>query len=216
MNPNLRNALSVALALALGATAPLALAQQAPPPAGQSAPMPTTPPADANADVPDASMPADAAPADAMPADVAQATDPAADYGLRPPASNAPNPAVPDPSLRPVFKEFGEVAGLTALMDDFMVNLLADARTRAFFENADQTRIKAHLVQQFCVILGGPCTYEGKDMKTAHAGLGIDRAAFNALVEDLQKAMNHRGVPFRAQNKLLAKLAPMYRQIEER
>jgi hemoglobin len=46
--------------------------------------------------------------------------------------------------------------------------------------------------------------------------LNIDRAAFNALVEDLQKAMDKNDVPFHAQNRLLAKLAPMYRDIEER
>jgi hemoglobin len=39
---------------------------------------------------------------------------------------------------------------------------------------------------------------------------------FNALVEDLQKAMSERGIPFRAQNKLLAKLAPLHRDIEHR
>jgi len=92
--------------------------------------------------------------------------------------------------------------------------LLADSRMRPFFENADQARVKKHLVEQFCVILGGPCTYSGRDMKSSHAALGIDRANFNALVEDLQWAMNKQGIPFRAQNKLLAKLAPMHREIE--
>ena len=50
-------------------------------------------------------------------------------------------------------------------------------------------------------------------MKSSHAGLGIDRADFNRLVEVLQVAMNQHKVPFRAQNKLLAKLAPMHREI---
>ena len=50
-------------------------------------------------------------------------------------------------------------------------------------------------------------------MGPLHAGLGIREADFNALVEDLQKAMDAQGVPFRAQNKLLAKLAPMHREI---
>jgi len=128
----------------------------------------------------------------------------------------AANPAPADPSLLPVYRQFGEEAGLVALMDDFMVLLLADARTKPFFENADQAAIKKHLVAQFCVILGGPCTYTGRDMKSAHTGMGVDRSAFNALVEDLQVAMDNRKIPFRAQNKLLAKLAPMHREIESR
>jgi hemoglobin len=130
-----------------------------------------------------------------------------------PAQETVPNPAPAYPELRPVFDQFGGEAGLVALMDELMEILLADERMRPFFEFADQAMIKRHLVEQFCVILGGPCTYTGRDMKKSHALLGIDRADFNALVEDLQIAMDRRDIPFRAQNKLLEKLAPMHREI---
>ena len=123
------------------------------------------------------------------------------------------NPAPADPSLQPVFEQFGGKAGLTALMDDFMIDLVTDPRTRPFFASADQSHIKQELTDQFCVILGGPCSYTGKSMEQAHAKLVIDRAQFNALVEDLQQAMDKHHIPFRAQNKLLEKLAPMSRAI---
>ena len=112
-----------------------------------------------------------------------------------------------------VFKEFGEKAGLVRIMDDFIVNLLNDTRTKSFFENADKTRIKEQLVEQFCFILGGPCEYKGAKMKPIHSNLDINREHFNALVEQLQFAMDKNNVPFRAQNKLLAVLAPMHRDI---
>ena len=51
-------------------------------------------------------------------------------------------------------------------------------------------------------------------MKAAHASMKVNREAFNALVEQFQFAMDKHQVPFSAQNKLLAKLAPMYRDIE--
>ena len=51
-------------------------------------------------------------------------------------------------------------------------------------------------------------------MKAAHAQLGINRGEFNALVEDLQITMTKHHIPFRSQNKLLAKLAPMHREVE--
>ncbi len=126
------------------------------------------------------------------------------------------NPAPADPNLLPVYKQFGEMPGLIALMDDFMIDLVADPRTRPFFADADQKHVKAELVDQFCVILGGPCTYTGKGMKQAHAKLAINEAQFNALVEDLQHAMDKHGIPFRAQNKLLEKLAPMHREVINR
>lgn len=112
------------------------------------------------------------------------------------------------------FDDFGGREGLVRIMDDFMVNLIADPRTRPFFDNDRQVRIKAMLVEQMCELLEGGCTYSGKDMKSAHANMKVNRAAFNALVENFQIAMDKNGVPFRSQNKLLAKLAPMYRDIE--
>ncbi|MEP6899016.1 MAG: group 1 truncated hemoglobin [Rhodanobacter sp.] len=121
-------------------------------------------------------------------------------------AASAPR----DPSLKPVFEEFGGKSGLVTLMNDFMDNMMADTRTRPYFVNTDREHIKVELVDQFCVILDGPCTYTGKDMEKVHRNLGINRAALNALIEDLQNAMDKNKVPFRAQNKLLAKLAPMH------
>ena len=126
---------------------------------------------------------------------------------------SAANPAPAHPELRPVLEQFGGEPGLTKLMDTFMAGLLADAKMGPFFANSDQVRVKRQLVEQFCVILGGDCTYTGRDMKTSHAGLGIERADFNRLVEVLQVAMNEHDVPFTAQNKLLAKLAPMHREM---
>ena len=131
-------------------------------------------------------------------------------------AGAAENPAPANPSLLSVFRQFGGKPGLVAVVDDLMVNLMADPRTRPFFEDADRDHIKAELVDQFCVILGGPCTYTGKDMQESHAKLGIRESNFNALVEDLQRAMDKHRIPFRAQNKLLEKLAPMHREIVTR
>lgn len=122
-------------------------------------------------------------------------------------------PARADEAL---FNDFGGTAGLAKIADDLMTNVLADPRTRPYFEEAPQKRIKQKLAEQLCVLLDGPCTYTGRTMKRAHEGLGVTREAFNALVENLQKAMDTNNVPFRSQNRLLAKLAPMYREIEER
>lgn len=151
---------------------------------------------------------------DEIPADQDDAAGPDAGNAVAQPTGDMSKTAPAYPELLPVFKQFGEEPGLVKLMDVFMEKLLADPRMRPFFENSDQARVKKHLIEQFCVILGGPCQYTGRDMKSSHAMLGIDRANFNALVEDLQWAMNKQGIPFRAQNKLLAKLAPMHREIE--
>ena len=112
-----------------------------------------------------------------------------------------------------LFEDFGGKAGLVAIMDDFMVNLLADPRTRPFFESVDQAHVKTQLVEQFCQILNGGCTYQGKSMTEVHRGMAIAESDFFALVEALQKAMDKHKVPFGSQNQLLAALAPQHRVI---
>ncbi|MES2501113.1 MAG: group 1 truncated hemoglobin [Pseudomonadota bacterium] len=112
------------------------------------------------------------------------------------------------------FEAFGGKEGLVKIMDDFMIGLVADPRTKPFFDNDKQTFIKAMLVEQMCELMNGGCKYPGRDMKASHANMKVNREGFNALVEQFQFAMDKHNVPFAAQNKLLAKLAPMYREIE--
>ena len=112
-----------------------------------------------------------------------------------------------------LYNELGGQPGLVRLMDDFMPRLLADARMPPFFMDVDQALLKTQLVSQFCEVSGGPCRHKGPDMKKAHAGYDINRAHFNALVEVLQQTMDARSIPFAVQNRLLARLAPMHREI---
>ena len=112
-----------------------------------------------------------------------------------------------------LYRAFGERAGLVKLMDDFMVRLLADARMRPFFKDVNQQHFKAQLVAQFSQLSGGPCKLQGPDMKKAHDEMDITRGDFNALVEVLQDAMDAQGIAFGAQNRMLALLAPMHRDI---
>lgn len=119
-------------------------------------------------------------------------------------------PAAADSAL---FDQLGGKPGLDRLCDDFMQRLLADARMNPFFKEVDQAQFKARLADQLCEVSGGPCKYDGPDMKKAHSGYDIDRRAFNALVEVLQQSMDAQGIAFRVQNRLLARLAPMHRAV---
>ena len=115
-----------------------------------------------------------------------------------------------------VYQAFGGEPGLTKLMDDFVNRLKVDPRIGSFFKDANVPNLKAQLTAQLCVVSGGPCKYSGADMKSAHADMGIDKSNFNALVEVLQVSMDAQGIPFRAQNQMLARLAPMHRDIIEK
>jgi hemoglobin len=112
-----------------------------------------------------------------------------------------------------LYVAFGEKAGLAALMDDFVDRLVVNSRTKPFFEHADLVNLKTQLTDQLCAISGGPCQYNGRDMKTAHEGMGVRTSHFNALVEVLQQSMDAKNIPFTVQNRMLARLAPMHRDI---
>ena len=118
--------------------------------------------------------------------------------------------AAQDASL---YMALGEVAGITKLTDDFVNRLKVDSRLAPAFKDTNAKNLKKMLMQQFCKVSGGPCVYEGADMKSAHANMDITKTDFNALVEVLQQSMDANGIAFTTQNQLLARLAPMHRDV---
>ena len=102
-------------------------------------------------------------------------------------------------------------AGIDRVVDDMVARNLVDRRISDIFKAQDLVRLRRTLKEQFCYILNGGCAYSGRDMTSSHQDLGLQVADFNALVDNLQKAMNKEKVSYWAQNRLLAKLAPMKR-----
>ncbi|MBP0599478.1 group 1 truncated hemoglobin [Herbaspirillum sp. LeCh32-8] len=113
-----------------------------------------------------------------------------------------------DPSL---FNDLGGLPVIRPLVADFVAIMLQDDRIRHTFAGTNLERLDKTLVEQFCQISGGGCAYTGDPMKEVHQGLKLTNAHFNALVEDLQLAMDKHGIPSHTQNRLLALLAPMQR-----
>lgn len=124
-----------------------------------------------------------------------------------------PEPAPPQKSL---YERLGGEASIKAVVDEFVANVGADSRINQFFANADLERLKGHLVNQIGQASGGPQQYTGRDMKTTHAGMGIDGAAFDALVEDLVKALDKFAVPEQEKSELLGVLGSMRSDIVEK
>jgi hemoglobin len=124
------------------------------------------------------------------------------------------------PTAKPVpneaaLKGFGGYAGLIKINLDLVARLKVNPLIGKLFQETDADRLAALLSDQFCELLGGGCKYEGADMKSVHQGMGIRTHHFNSLAEDLQKAMDAAGVSQSEQFRLIAKLAPMRRDITE-
>lgn len=106
-------------------------------------------------------------------------------------------------------RAFGGKAGIQRIVDRFVTTNFADAKIGEIFTNHDQVRLRRVLFEQFCYILNAGCVYTGRDMASSHKDMGVKQGDMNKLVENLQAAMKAERVPFAAQNKFLAKLAPM-------
>lgn len=127
--------------------------------------------------------------------------------------SNAGAAPLTDPAT---FQAFNGKEGLARIASDLVDRSIADPRIKEIFATTDVPRLKRTLTEQFCYVLGGGCVYTGRDMAAVHKDMGVTNKDFNALVENLQWAMDKEGVPFAVQNRLLAKLAPMQRKVVDR
>ena len=117
------------------------------------------------------------------------------------------------PKQQSLYDRLGGQAAISAVVDDFVGNVAADARINRRFAGTDIPHLKASLVDQICAASGGPCTYGGPDMKTAHKGMRIRDNEWDALVEDLVKSLDKFKVPAQEKNELLTALGGMKPQI---
>ena len=117
---------------------------------------------------------------------------------------------------RTLYERLGGYEPIQAVVDQSIKYIAADRRINRFFAKADIANLRRQLADQICVASGGPCIYTGRDMKSAHAGMGVKNSHFNALVQDIGKALNKFKVPAREQRELVAALAPTRRDIVTR
>lgn len=119
-----------------------------------------------------------------------------------------------------LYDRLGGKQSIAKVVDEFVGRVAADKRINTYFSAtaADPARLaafKGHLVDQICQASGGPCKYTGKDMKTAHIGMHIGAADFDALVGDLAAALDALHVGAHEKDQLLGALAPMKAEIVE-
>jgi len=114
-----------------------------------------------------------------------------------------------------LYERLGGVEAIKAVVNEFVSRVAADGRINKKFAKSDIDRVKLHLVEQICSATGGPCTYSGLDMKTAHKKMKVTEGEFNALVEDLVGALDKFNVPEAEKTELLGILGPLKSQIVE-
>ncbi|MCL2777381.1 MAG: group 1 truncated hemoglobin [Polyangiaceae bacterium] len=129
------------------------------------------------------------------------------------------NTPVPEPSPpKSLYDRVGGKDAITKIVDSFMKNLAGNEITKKRFARLSKARtekFREHFTEQLCQETGGDCTYTGKDMKSAHKGLRITDAEWDAFIWAFKAAMEENSVGEVERADLYALLAPMKDKIVE-
>jgi hemoglobin len=115
-----------------------------------------------------------------------------------------------------LYKRLGGYDALAAVTDDFIGRLVTDPKLGRFFigfSTDSKARIRQHIVDFLCVATGGPCKYTGRDMETAHTGLGITEEDWTITVKALGDTLNKFKVPAREQQEVVNAIVPLKSKI---
>jgi hemoglobin len=129
--------------------------------------------------------------------------------------------AVPAAAQQPptLYKRLGGYDAIAAVTDDFLGRLSGDAAFARFFggHSADSLKkLRQLVVDQLCAATGGPCVYIGRDMKTAHAGLGISEKDWDVSVRHLVASLDKFSVPAKEKDDVLGAVSSLKKDIVEK
>ena len=123
-----------------------------------------------------------------------------------------------DAPQKPLYVRLGGYDALAAVTDDFLGRLATDKNLSRFFAGHSKNslgKIRQLVVDQLCAATGGPCVYIGRDLKTAHQGLGITEADWNATVGHLTATLDKFKVPEKEKNEVLGAISSFKNDIVE-
>jgi hemoglobin len=119
----------------------------------------------------------------------------------------------PPPSL---YHRLGGYDALAAVTDDFIGRLAGDPQLKHFFgglSTDSQKKLRQHVVDFLCNATGGPCVYTGRDMRTAHTGLGITEEDWTIAVKHLVETLDKFKVPDKEKNEVLGAISGLKGEI---
>ena len=118
-----------------------------------------------------------------------------------------------------LYQRLGGYDAIAAVTDDVITQLANDKLIAPFLtglSNDSKKKLRQHFVDFLCAASGGPCIYTGRDMKTAHAGMGITSAQWDSSVKDVTATLDKFKVPDKEKQEVLALISGLRKDIVEK
>jgi hemoglobin len=118
-----------------------------------------------------------------------------------------------------LYARLGGYDTIAAIVDEFLQTLSSDPQMARYGAamNLDSRRRNRQLTLDYlCAESGGPTFYLGKDMKSAHAGLGISASDWKTAMDHVERALTKFKIPERESKELLALFSGLRDLIVER
>lgn len=118
-----------------------------------------------------------------------------------------------------LYQRLGGYDALAAVTDDAITRLGNNKLVAPFLTGLSidsKRKLRQHFVDFLCSAAGGPCLYTGRDMKTAHAGLGISTPVWDAGVIEVTATLDKFKVPAKEKQEVLGLIAGLKKDIVEK
>lgn len=108
-----------------------------------------------------------------------------------------------------LYTRLGGQEGIAAIVEDIWNNHVSNPAIKQRYAESDPENVKRLVREFFGAGIGGPETYTGDDMLTAHKGMNISDKEFVAVVDDVLGALDKNSVGQRERDEVLCILYSM-------
>jgi hemoglobin len=110
-----------------------------------------------------------------------------------------------------LYERVGRYDGIATIVDSYLKGVRTDPQFQRFSGRGTDSLVRAKqlLKDQLCAMTGGPCVYIGRDMKTAHGGLGITGSDWAASMKYMAAALDRSHVSGSEKDEFLALIDSM-------
>lgn len=110
-------------------------------------------------------------------------------------------------SEKSLYDRLGGYDAISAVADDLLPRLQADARLARFWQHRAEDSVRREkqlLIDFLCSNAGGPLYYTGRDMKTSHKGMKITEGDWSAFLGHLNATLDAFKVPQAERDQVIA------------